>query len=870
VDHAPVSSGFIGPLARQAADLARKRPDMRRRIAPAGFGGSLTSGIWSDVAGLARQSRSGQLPMDILFRMRLDPQIRIGLRFLKAPLATASFWIESDDPAEEALLTEIVVNRLIRRLLRTSTLAYDFGFAAHELSCRVDDVKVSVPGSEGKESEQVFSDVFLIHSANAISPDRVTVLRRPGTFSFAGLAVAQDGGEVLLGPEQVFVFSNESEFGDLYGRPRIHSAYEPWYDGQVLRFAWSRYIEMSGAPQVKAWIPTDEDVFDGNGNPVEDPVAYFGAILPDVIKSSSVIALDGTIDPVSKLRKWDLEYMQIDSRKDEFQGRQAEVDVKKLRALCVPERVATQDQSTGSYGMSETHLDVHLQGLNEDLDAFVDEVNDHLLSDLMRVNDLRGKVQLRTTGISRESREVLLKVYEKITDAELAAAEGRITPDAVENLTTAMVDAEKLLAGLRVPVVRGRPRPVEIKGRPGQATTKEAKGAPETGRTGGAGAAATGRKQLSRRASLASSGPIIDISELEDLFSGFLVAEEALLADLSEPYRREIESTEKGVRGIALLALLRARRQRVDGTAIPPTNRFNGLGYGADGKLLPLRTIAKNHDKIVAAAKEILPSLDGTTLVQQGNKGLVARTTREIEGTIRDLLADLREIRPPGEYLDRARKLAGDQFDRAADVLDIEPGPLAEKARVPVPDGGLPSLPKDDLSAEERELVRIEETNEDGFDRNVENITIRGNRHVAEIVGNAFFTNRRLAKGMGILDELLEWHLHPNYTDLTLEAHFRAVYRKVWLELAREAGLRYFVQIHPPITVQGEDANCRGYDGRIGSYDDWGRIGEKKFNTADPLDQFGMHHGCRAFWFPVPAETVVAALKDAEPGALLL
>ena len=30
-----------------------------------------------------------------------------------------------------------------------------------------------------------------------------------------------------------------------------------------------------------------------------------------------------------------------------------------------------------------------------------------------------------------------------------------------------------------------------------------------------------------------------------------------------------------------------------------------------------------------------------------------------------------------------------------------------------------------------------------------------------------------------------------------------------------------------------------------------------QLGTADALDQFGMHHGCRAFWFPIPADTLV-------------
>ncbi len=801
------------------------KPSLKPRVAPRGVGDSLT---WSVMgAGLARRLRqhpSGTIPLRTLALMRKDAQIGLALRLAKSIFHSAGFWVECADPAEEALYGEVIVEGLLPRLLQSSLLAYDFGFSPHELVWKVGDVSVTW-GRGADHGEREFRGLYLPHAAREIDPARATVLFEPETFRFAGLEIAQAGSTFELRPESCFVFTNQKEFGDWYGTPRQEPAYDPWHDGQLLRFFRNVYFERSGAPQMKAFIPTDQETFDASGNPIEDPLTYYAAELPEVVRSSSIIVLPGDIDPETRLRKWDIEYLRLDSRGTEFRDQEAYLDVLKMRGVLVPERVATQEKGTGTHGMVESQTRTFFDTADWDLGAFVSDVNEHLLPTFRRLNDLPGRARLKTTGVSRGAESLLLSVFQAISQAEAMATSQGLPPAILNDTIAKMVDAERLLRNMEVPVRRDRGITPEV-ARPELKTVA-----------------------ASRRPTHLAADKALTLDEYDALYGPMLAGEEADLARATEPYRAGIDATEKAIRAIALLGLLRARREREDGTVIPPAGGHERLVYRATGELLPVAQIAGNHDRLVAAAKEVLPSADGTWLTLKANRGLLAETKRRIEVTAKGLVEALRAIRPPGDFLADAAGRAIDDFGAAANRGGWDPGEAGKRI-----------FNNWNKRGEiDPELTDVVEANRRGFERNVENIGIRTSRILAETVENAFFTGRQLAREpRSFLQDLLGWRLHPNYTDLTLEAHWRAVYRKVWLVLSQDAGLRYFRQYHSPSLPDAEaggDDRCRANDGRILTYEGWQEVAAK-LGTADALDQFGMHHGCRAFWFPIPADTL--------------
>ncbi len=811
-----------------------KKPPTRPLTAPSGvnpYGGTIAWNVLgSKLEGKLRQSSSGGLPISTLKNMRKDAQVGLALRLAKAIFYTAQLFIEADDPGEEALLEEVLVNRVLRKLLRTSLLAYDFGFAAHEVVWEVGDVLVTFGPGDGKGTK-TFERLFLPHSLREIDPSQVTILRERESFKFAGYEVCQGGDPIVLAPESCFHYPHGSEFGNLYGTSRMEPAYPPWHDYELARFYANVYFERSGAPQLKVSYPEGEESFDEDGAALEDPATHYSDTLSNMMKSSSVLMVPSTTDPVSKTRKWDLEYLKLDARGIEFREWLAYLDVLKMRGCLVPERVATQEKGTGTHGMVESQTRTFFDTADWDLEAWVGEVNDHLIPTFQRLNGLKSKARLKTTGVSRGAEQILLDVFKAITQAETMAASQGLPPEALNDTVAHLVDAERLLHAMEVPIRRERLAPYEMAPEieKGGASKEEAKKAPEQ-KPGG----------------LSLAGEPKSLADLDTFYNDLLVEEEADLVKATAPYREGLTAREKAIRAIALLALLHARRETADGKVVQPEEKVRRLGKTKAGEWLPLAKLAEEHDEIVSTAKRVLPSLDGSWLMLEGNRGLVGDAKRRIDRAVRSMLADLSEIKSPVSFLESVAGKAIDDFGKGAASGAWDPGEAGKR------------IINNWKKREEidPELVDVIDANRKGFERNVENIGIRTARQLVETVENAFFTQRGLAREPnGILQVILDWRMHPNYTDLTLEAHWRAVYRKAWLALSQASGLRWFRQYHPPITTQGEDAKCRANDGKVLTYEGWQKVAAS-FGTADALDQFGMHYGCRAFWFPIPAATL--------------
>lgn len=153
-------------------------------------------------------------------RMRRDPQVQMGLRILRAPLAGVKWKIKAADQE----VGKFVASQ-VRRFWRTSLLKclrmFEYGFAAGEVSYTLRDNKIH------------FADLLDFHPYDA-RPLEFTDGTRAGRF--AGLRVRLGGGrgrrssDVDIGPRHAFWIANEPEYGALYGRPRLAGAFLPYQE----------------------------------------------------------------------------------------------------------------------------------------------------------------------------------------------------------------------------------------------------------------------------------------------------------------------------------------------------------------------------------------------------------------------------------------------------------------------------------------------------------------------------------------------------------------------------------------------------------------------------------------------------------------
>ena len=115
--------GYEAILKRSNLARSKRRPHLNRQVPPVGVSGFNADAQRRHLERLAFQTRNGNFPLAVLAEIRCDPQVRLGLKVAKAPLFTASTWVECVDAAEKALVEEVFVNRLLRGLMRTSLLS---------------------------------------------------------------------------------------------------------------------------------------------------------------------------------------------------------------------------------------------------------------------------------------------------------------------------------------------------------------------------------------------------------------------------------------------------------------------------------------------------------------------------------------------------------------------------------------------------------------------------------------------------------------------------------------------------------------------------------------------------------------------------
>ena len=295
-----------------------------------------------------------------IFReMRRDPNIRLALALIKAPIYGLKWRIESDDEAAAEDLTE-VVKRLWRSMVRTSLTAVEYGYAPHE--------KIWALDATGRPTLEQINDLEPWLTEVTVNPDgRFAGLRyRPaGMFS--------DVGEVFIPAEKAFIFTHWKEYGSLYGASRLEPAYKPWQRGEDTRDRMAGYLKRKGDPPLKARAPA-ETRHNASGTEIdcmEEAEKNLAAL-----ESGGVAVFPAEYDDQGK-PLWDAEYMTVAQRGEEFLKALDYHDARCFRACLVPEAVATHGD-VGAYAAikqyTETFLtleDLLAQDLIEHLDLYV-------------------------------------------------------------------------------------------------------------------------------------------------------------------------------------------------------------------------------------------------------------------------------------------------------------------------------------------------------------------------------------------------------------------------------------------------------------------------------------------------------------------
>lgn len=375
--------------------------------------------------------------------MRKDAQLQLGLKAIKYPIKGMRWWVVCQDKNIQAFVT-FALKKVWTSIMNVMLNGLDFGWSASEKIWEVKDIQV-----ERRDGEDMVSaykgQAVLLKKLKDPDPAQVTILA-DDNGNFLGFEQTPNcGGTVTVPAEKSFIFTNEKEFGNLYGKSLLRYSYDYWYWATLMYQFLNRYFERRGTPPVIARAPAGRTNL-SNGTIIDNLVLAQRA--GESLTQSSVVALPSSLHEGEDVPKWNLEYLKDDQRADMFMSYIDHLNAMKLRGLFVPERMVVQDSEMGAKAVASTHLDVFLMGLEGLTRDVVDHINKYIVEQLVKYNfgENAPPAYIETSGLGKESKNLLKQIIISIIK------KGGVVP----------VDMMKALEELNIPIGEMPKPPEEI------------------------------------------------------------------------------------------------------------------------------------------------------------------------------------------------------------------------------------------------------------------------------------------------------------------------------------------------------------------------------------------------------------------------
>lgn len=358
-----------------------------------------------------------------------DPQIKLGLAAFDAPIIGIDWFVEcaapSDSDADQALAAEIakwttaeVADRW-RTWARMNLLKRPYG--------RIGGVKRFEIGEDGK-----------YHVELKDKPPRSTTPLTDENDDLRGVKL----GSTDVGLDYAFLFVNDERFGDKNGRSVFTRALEDrWRWCENLYEICNRYYERRADPPIKARAPGDKRR-DTEGNEYSPMDKMDDAI--KALRSGGHAVLSTELMGKGDKYAYDAEFMLDDQRGAMFLIYIQHLEVMKLRGLLVPERTVTQDQSTGSYGMAEAHVDMFITMVETAAGDLVKDFNEQVIDQLVVANwgQDAPRAYLRVSPLNDRVKAFIRQIFQGLAQSY---------PQAL----VAILDLLKVCESMEVPLVEG-------------------------------------------------------------------------------------------------------------------------------------------------------------------------------------------------------------------------------------------------------------------------------------------------------------------------------------------------------------------------------------------------------------------------------
>lgn len=365
--------------------------------------------------------RPDDIPLETYDKMRWDGQIQIGMSALKLPIISRTFWIECENEKIKWFVHSII-KPLWRDLLKSCMLAMDYGFAAHEKVWDIkEDFRVTSDTERPEDKIDFRTSAIIYKKFKSLHPMTIE-MKYDDKQNFDGFYQNKNRPqlEVDLPADKCFVYTHNKEWGNIYGWSRLKAAYPYWYGYWVVKGWHERWLGRRGVPPIVVKHPPGQSQFglNADGTPAFKDNAEIAREVVGSLTPDSVITMPSTEnkDSIGNKSGWSIELLNDNSTAVPYIEAMDRYDAMKLRAIIVPERAITQDQSVGSYALAETHVWILMETLKGVISDLEDHINKYIILPLVQANFGDGSPTVRLTieEVGRELSNAMFELYRQM------------------------------------------------------------------------------------------------------------------------------------------------------------------------------------------------------------------------------------------------------------------------------------------------------------------------------------------------------------------------------------------------------------------------------------------------------------------------
>jgi hypothetical protein len=361
--------------------------------------GGPTSGAFAGVTTIvdargrqvAQLLNASKLTPQIIRAMRDHPQVTACLAAQSLPLLRAKWTIECEDDAQRDTLTTLY-EAIHARVIRSGARSLWAGYSPNALEWDIDPE----------------TGALTVVGIRDLDPYTCTATV-DDAGDYEGFEQNARGRKIPVGALESLWIVEGMESGNLYGRPLLTPAREPWQAQQAIALYHLRYLERFGEPAVKTRAP--EGTTDLNAQARQAAMVWNADHpddlheVPDVnlvsnvdlavdlgtnLRHHSVIGLPSTqaIGPDGKPvgYAWDLEYLTAGGNGEAFLAAIAAQDRSIARAMLVPSLLIEGGDTVGSNALGESHRDTFTQNVEARLADYAAQITEHLLDRIVDFN----------------------------------------------------------------------------------------------------------------------------------------------------------------------------------------------------------------------------------------------------------------------------------------------------------------------------------------------------------------------------------------------------------------------------------------------------------------------------------------------------